>query len=183
MPELNPYAPPSSDLDPRTGPDSGSGNAVRIGDVVRVPAFGSQMPDRCVVCNAPAGGFKLKRTFYWHHQAIYILLFVAALLYIIVALLVRKRAIVSFGLCEKHRVRRRNALILALGGLGLGLMLSIAGANSTSSEIIFVGLAVLVILPITGALLARTAQPTRIDDQWAWLKVGRPFLESLPRGD
>src|ERR1035438_9056155 len=29
-------------------------------------------PDRCVKCNAPANGFRLKRVLYWHHPAYYL---------------------------------------------------------------------------------------------------------------
>jgi hypothetical protein len=43
-----------------------------------------------------------------------------------------------------------------------------------------VGTIGMIVLPIVSLFLARVAYPTKIDDQYAWLKVGQPFLDSLP---
>ncbi len=183
MSELNPYAPPA-DVGPGSGRSVGSDgtNAVRQGDVAVFPVHGSALPDRCVVCNAPAGGYRLRKTFYWHHPAIYLAILAGALIYVILAMVVRKSARVELGLCEAHRARRRNGLILAWSGMAVGLVGLLAGAAYGSGAMAIGGFVVLVALPIVGSLMARAAYPTRIDDRWVWLKVGRPFLDGLPPG-
>jgi len=40
----------------------------------------------------------------------------------------------------------------------------------------------LIVLPIVGIVMAQVVTATRIDDQRAWIKTGRPFLESIREG-
>jgi hypothetical protein len=77
-------------------------------DKLLVAAPGAELPDRCVKCNAPAGGRRLKRTLYYHHPAIYLLLLCNLIIFAIVALIVRKRAVLQIGLCEHHLARRNT---------------------------------------------------------------------------
>ncbi len=86
----------------------------------------AQLPNRCVKCNEPATGSRLKRKLSWHHPAYFLLILVVFLVYIIVAMIARKVATVEVGLCERHRAARsRNILItwslvlLAIGGFVL----------------------------------------------------------------
>jgi hypothetical protein len=45
------------------------------------------------------------------------------------------------------------------------------------------GEVVTMVVPAAGYFfMARVATQVRIDAQWLWLKVGQPFLESLPQG-
>src|SRR3954468_23626244 len=37
------------------------------------------LPDRCVKCNAPAEGFRLRRNLSWHQPAIYLTIFIGLL--------------------------------------------------------------------------------------------------------
>jgi hypothetical protein len=55
-------------------------------------------PDRCVKCNAPANGFRLKRVLYWSHPAYLLLLLCNLLILLIVYLIVRKKAVLHIGL-------------------------------------------------------------------------------------
>jgi GYF domain 2 len=64
-------------------------------------------PDRCVKCNESAGGFRLKRTLYWAHPAYWLIFIVSRLIWVIVYLIVRKKAVVHIGLCERHRSSRK----------------------------------------------------------------------------
>ena len=116
MNELNPYAPPAADVD-SVRSESAHG-FWREGDVL-VMASGQSvvLPDRCIHCNQPAGGFKLKRTVYWHNPALYLLIVISALIYVIVALIVRKSVRLEVGLCQRHRSRRRLGLALLFVGL------------------------------------------------------------------
>src|SRR3954464_15581653 len=41
------------------------------------------LPDYCIKCNSPANGLRIRRKLSWHHPALYILVFGAALFYVI----------------------------------------------------------------------------------------------------
>ena len=138
------------------------------------------LPMRCVKCNAYTHG-RLTRKLSWHHPAIFILLLVAWLIYLIVAMVVRKRATVELGLCEEHQARRRTfiwitAIIVVLGLLGIFLGLS--GNDGTPA---LIGLMLLLVGLIFGIFAARVTYPSKIDDQFVWLKgVNKDYLDQLP---
>ena len=87
------------------------------------------------------------------------------------------------GLCHEHHTSRRQGLIVAWSGVAIALLFIAAGAIAQTSFIIFLGIIVMIALPITGGRLARIASPAKIDDQYIWLKVGEPFLMSFPERD
>lgn len=147
-----------------------------------VVSKGAPLPDRCVKCNGPASGVRLKKKFTWHHPAIYILIFVGLLIYVIVAMIVRKTATVELGLCEEHMAKhRRNVLVtsllilLGVGGFVLAVIVGnnyflLAGILLILAGIIYAG----------GAL--RIVTPARIDNKFAWLKgVNKDYLDGLPQ--
>jgi hypothetical protein len=140
----------------------------------------AHLPDRCVKCNAFTNG-RLKRKFAWHHPAIYILIFVALLVYFIVAMVTRKRATIEVGLCEEHRAKRRTYIwitwLLALGGVA-GFVLAI-GANDGTPALI--GLLLLFSAIVFGVITTRVTYPSKIDDRFVWLKgVNADYLNQLP---
>jgi hypothetical protein len=181
MQDYNPYAPPASDLEPGPGQSSGGGAyAWRQGDLLLIHTHGGALPDRCVVCNAPANGYRLRKTFAWHPPEYYLTVLAGVLIYVIVAMFTRKTAALALGLCEQHRVRRRNALIVAWGGFALSFVLMFVGATNDSAALMLGSVVGMGVLPIVGGLMARVASVSKIDDGHAWLRVGRPFLESLP---
>ena len=71
-----------------------------------VSTFDHEFPDRCVICNCPAEGFRLKRTAYWHPGWVYLLILISIVIYAVVALIVRKSVRLEYGLCPKHKARR-----------------------------------------------------------------------------
>lgn len=139
------------------------------------------LPDRCVRCNAPANGFRLKRKFNWHPPAYFLLLFLNLLIYAIVAMSVRKTATLHIGLCETHRARRKQGIIVgwtgALAGIGL-----IIGAVSAGSGIMgLAGAALLLGAMIYGAVTGAGVNPAKITKDYIWLKgVNREYLADLP---
>ena len=60
-PESNPYAAPQSDLAPQHGPDGG---LWRQGRWLMV-RNGAVFPDRCVKCNVPVDGCRVKQKLTW----------------------------------------------------------------------------------------------------------------------
>lgn len=138
------------------------------------------LPNRCVKCNAPADQ-QLKRKLTWHHPALYLLVIASVLIYIVVALVVRKTATVNVGLCEEHlNSRRRNVLIT--WALGLGAVLSFVAA-ALLNDMTFVALAFGLIFgcAIYGTVTLRVVVPSKIDNYFVWLKgVDGNFLQQFP---
>jgi hypothetical protein len=164
----------------REGVDVGFGSAwqegkkIIIRDKVRLPA-------RCVKCNAETTDPPLKRKLYWHHPALYLLLFFNALVYIVVAMIVRRRASAEVYLCAQHRTRRRNFMLAGwLGGIFGLVMITVAAAFQIGWLIalsVLVTLAAIVI-GIRGGTVVRTA---RIKKDLVWLTgAGEAFRASLP---
>jgi hypothetical protein len=140
-------------------------------------------PDRCVKCNAPANGYRLKRNLSWHHPAYFLLLLLLCswLIYLIVALIVRKKALLYIGLCDEHRAIRKRALIIGWSGLGavvVGPILSGATDNPWPAIIgVFLGIGCF----FYGAIKGRTLTATKIDKKNVWLKgAGPEFLAGFP---
>jgi hypothetical protein len=139
------------------------------------------LPDRCVKCNAPVNGAKLPRNLYWHHPGLYLLIFLNLLIYVIVALIMRQRAKISVGLCEKHRSIRVKAISAAwtLALLGVGLL--VWGIVIENGWLMVGGVISQVAGIIYGVVRARTVTPRRIDKEHIWLNgVCAEYLENLP---
>lgn len=139
-------------------------------------------PDRCVKCNAPANGYRLKRVLYWQHPAYYLLILCNLLVLVIVLLIVRKKAVLHIGLCEQHRQSRRTAILVAwaafLGGLGLVF----AAINWSLGWMGLVGALAMVFGAIYGVVRGRSIAAAKIDKDLVWvtgvnpdfLNTGRP---------
>lgn len=184
-PDFNPYAAPTAKVG--RSPLMGGPGLWREGNrlVMRKDA---ELPDRCVRCNEPAHGYRLKRRLSWHHPAFYLFLLFNLIIYVIVALIVRKTAKIEVGLCEAHVRARTRAILVgwlgSLGGIGLmifGAMNSGPGAQNDLGWMILVGLLLLLVSLIFGASKAPPVVPTRIDANFVWLKrVSPAFLAALP---
>jgi hypothetical protein len=179
MSQYNPYAPPADDAPVHRAQGPSEGIWCKDGQLV-VHKIGGRLPDRCVVCNAPAHGYKLRKTFAWHPPEYYITIIAGLLIYVIVAMVSRKTALVELGLCEQHRARRRNGLIIAWAGFAGSFCLMFVGAAGRSGKLFIGSVVGLVVVPLAGALVARVVYPTKIDNEYAWFRVGKPFLDSLP---
>ncbi len=145
---------------------------------------GATLPDRCVKCNAPADPPTKERKIYWHHPAVYLLFLLYAFIYIIVALIVRKKAIVAPGLCAEHKSRRRNALIAVWTAFLAGFILVPTAFNqdvTVAPWTLLGGIFLCLGAAIAGTIFTRVVYPKRIDDSYVRLKgCGAQFLDSLP---
>ena len=139
------------------------------------------LPDNCVKCDAPANGFRLKRTFSWHHPALYVLILIAWLIYLIIALAVRKQATVYLGLCQEHYQRRRNFLIVGWVALAAGILLTILAFSSDYPAFGLFGILIFLISVIWLAFVARVVNVKKIDDRFVWLTgLNENFLARFP---
>jgi hypothetical protein len=141
----------------------------------------AQLPDRCVKCNAPAAGRRLKRRLYWHHPAVYLLILCSLLIYVIVAIVIRKRAVIDIGLCERHFARRKLNLwiswMMALGGV-VSIVAAIAYNNGWLG---LTGGVLLLAAAIYGLATTQMVSAKRIDQNHVWVRGAcREFLDTLP---
>lgn len=138
------------------------------------------LPDRCVKCN-DAAAKKHRHTFYWHSPWWYVLIPVSLLFYAIAASLVRKKAVVTVGLCQRHEGRRRKHTWIALGLFGLGLLVLFAGMTNDIGMAVWLGLFAIVVSPFWALIGRRLMIPVRIEDQLARFKgCSNEFLSTLP---
>ena len=181
---VNPYAAPIAPTNTPPGvggywPGTGEPEVWNDGGVALCHK-GSPWPDRCVRCNAPAEGYRLKRRLYWHPWWVYLTILAGLLVYVVIALVTRKTAEVEIGLCPTHRSRRRMGLAIAwLGVLGAIVGAYFIGGYDPALAFAFASL-LLIGAIVTGVVLSRVVRPKRIDDRYAWLHCGAPFVGSLP---
>lgn len=178
---LNPFQAPSLAAENArvTGASGGAGSLYVDGDVVVAAVVGSYFPDRCVMCNEPAQGFKLDQKLFWHPRWVFFLV-ISPLIYVIAALITRKSAQVSVGLCDAHRRRRRRGRLIGGCILALGVSGCAVLSGARGMELLFLSSLLLTLTGfVTLALMARTVTPVRIDEREVRMKTGRAFLESL----
>jgi hypothetical protein len=144
------------------------------------------LPSRCVNCaNTPTEPW-LKKTFSWHHPAVYLLL-ISPIVYLIVVLIVRKRIQLTIPLCSAHKSIRKKRLwasgILLLACIPAPVAFAVYIGNDAAAIVAFwTGLAMFIV----GLVLLHYASPvrvTRIQDQQATFTGACPeFLASLNMG-
>ena len=181
MSEYNPYAPPEAEIGKRTPVLGGKSDLWRDGNLL-VILKGTDLPDRCLKCNAPAEGYRLKRTLSWHRPWWYLMILVNLFVYIIVAMCVRWTAKIKAPFCPRHRARRRNAILIGwLGALtGLGLIVFGASYPGYAGAAAIGGLIFLLSL-LLGVIFSQYLVPKRIDANYIWLrKISPEFLADLP---
>lgn len=142
----------------------------------------SQLPDRCIKCNAPAPGPKLKKKLTWHHPALYLLYFVALIIALIIALALRKTMIVDLGLCEEHMKKYRRNVVITWLLMLLGAGGFVVGAMGEDRTLLMLGLLSLLAGVIFAIVAGRIVIATKIDDNFAWLKgINKDYLNALPQ--
>jgi hypothetical protein len=176
---FNPYEAPKSDVAPRA-PFLEAGDGLWRDGPLLVMRKDAELPDRCVKCNTPAEGRRLRRNLSWHPGAWYLLVLVSLPIYVIVALIVRKTARIEVGLCADHRARRRRAIAVgwALSLAGFGMI--IYGASVNRGDVALIGVVPLLAGLIFGLIGSQTVVASRIDKNLVWLKKVHPsFLAEL----
>lgn len=125
-----------------------------------IPA-GVALPNHCVKCgNAPVEPW-LELTFSWHDPALYLVLFLGILPYVIVSAFVAKKVTLSVPLCVVHKEKRRKRLwtgwLLLVGCIPLSVGMSFVGNEAASSLAIWLGIG----LFAAGIIFLRSAAPLK----------------------
>jgi len=141
----------------------------------------ARLPDYCIKCGTQANGVHLRKRLSWHHPALALLILVGVLIYVIVALIVRKSAVVDIGLCEDHLRKHRIAVVATcfvfLAGMAF-IVLAIAQEGGGSA---LFGILLLFSSAIMAATWAKVVHVKKIDDCYVWLRgIDESFLVMLP---
>jgi uncharacterized membrane protein YjdF len=174
MDNKNLYAPPKASLVEVKG-----GNCTRDGKFV-VVAAGSDLPPRCIICNAPVASPIKSKKLYWHSPWLYLLILINLFIYLIAGLIARKSFKVSAGLCEEHSAKRKRR-ILTLFGIGSGSLVvaAVLLSHEQAGAAIALFLAALVVF-VCAAITGRKVYPRKITKEYARLAgCKEPFLASL----
>jgi hypothetical protein len=182
MDDFNPYAAPNVPLFEIDGEGEGEEGVWRD-DKTLIMRKDALLPPRCLKCNEPTK-LQLKRNLSWHPQLVYLVVLLNLIIYVIIALIVRKTAKVAYPLCAAHLSRRRKAIAIGwlVSLLGIATMIVGGAAMSDNPAPAFVAGAVLLLGGIFGGVLgAQTVQLKKIDKLFVYLgKVDPAYLDALP---
>ena len=138
------------------------------------------LPSRCLKCNRPVDGAPMKRKLYWHYPLFYLVLFISPIIYIILAIIVRRRASIDVYICAEHARRRRNFIIAAWSITAVGIVTIVGGIAAQMGWVAGLGFLLIVVAIGVGLFGASICRATRIKDKTVWLSgASREFLESL----
>ena len=176
--EFNPYRPPEAPVQHFFGSEQGDGEVVwRDGKAV-VAVRNCAFPQRCVKCNAPVAKAGVRqRNFYWHTPWLYLLILPSILIYVIVAVMARKKSSHDIALCAQHLRRRR--IFIAIGWSWP--LAPLFGSLLFDDMGIVFGVFASLILILVGMSGSRVMSATKIDERRArYTGCGKDFLASLP---
>lgn len=188
MADFNPYAPPSDDVAEPGRPlgAADDGGLWRERFLLVMDKTATLPVDRCIVCHAPASGRPLRRKLFWHTPWWYLLILFNLLVYVIAAMIVRRKVDLRVGLCDTHRSRRRwwialawSLVLAAIGLLFIGMTVRLADGTMAA----LMGLAVVGLLAagLIGIYAVRVVTAKQIDDRYAWIGgVSSKLLDTLP---
>jgi hypothetical protein len=144
------------------------------------------LPDICVKSNQPAAK-RLKRKLQWHHPAIAVTILAGLLVYVVLALVLTKRATIMLPLSDEWHERRKRRLIfgwiaglLSLALMVAGIALAIQSSDAMWVVLFLVGICLGIFALIYCQYACAMVRPTRITDTYIWLKGVHPdYLNRL----
>jgi len=155
-------------------------NAWRSG-LSLVTLSGTALPVRCAKCGGPVTGRHIPRTLYWHQPWVYLLIFVSLPVYVIVSLIVRKKARLSIPVCEEHRRKRHVAILVSWLLVVLGLVGFVAAVVQDNGLWALGGLVLLVASAILGVWKGMLVSAKKIEGDYVWVKgFSKEYLDTLP---
>lgn len=174
----NPYAPSRASL---AGSEGRTEARVWRLNKLLIMSRDGDLPRRCVKCNEAVDEPTKTRTVYWHHPGFYTLLLINVILYAVVALIARKKAKVSPGLCEAHKQKRVQGMWLGWGGFIVGFIAMVSAFESHRPGLGLLLLLAMFACIIAGMIMSRIVYAKRIDDRYVQLRgCGDAFLQELP---
>jgi len=185
---VNPYAAPqqggyySQQLPPKLSPFAG---LWRDGHLLVMHKL-APLPEICVVSNEPTT-LRIRRKLQWHHPLLVLTVFIGVPIYIILALILTKRATIQLPLTEEWIARRQRRMIFAWAagllcvGLSVGgIVMAIQMDDPSYLFLLVLGIVGGLAALIGGVAAVGLVAPKRMTDDYIWLKGIHPdFLDRL----
>ena len=168
-----------------TAPAAAS-TARRVGQQFVVPRQAvPALPPNCVKCGRPTQD-TMNKTFWWHNPVLLLIVLISPIIYVIVALIVRKSCKLNVPVCEEHRssykTKRWVGGLMMLGSIPVPIAVGVLGNGSDNA--VLAAIFLFFVLFIAGAIvfgLAGPIKPSNMDEQTATFKgAGESFLQLLP---
>ena len=192
MSSENPYSAPQSSFQMPATPAAGTNQGIWRDGKKLVVHKQAVLPPICVKTNEPSGR-KIKRKYYWHHPAVYLAILLNLIIYIILALVIRKKHELEVPVAEETAGKRRTGIIigwvLALAAVALfvGAITWILQPGNEDNAgygvlaIIFAGL-ILIGGSIIGSRAASILTPKRMTESATWFSGAHwEYLERFPQ--
>lgn len=174
---MNPFAPPEAD-DPRALL-SGEGR-FRVQGNTLIVERDATLPALCLFTGEPTLGQRERRRLAWAPPwtAVFV---ISPLLYLVVYLIVRKRAWLDYALSERARARRRSGILTLFGGMAAAVVLGFAGGLANMPLLLVFAPVLFLIVLIVGMIRGRVLQVTRIDQTHVHLKLRPETAQAFAR--
>lgn len=186
---FNPYQPPNTLLKKKEGSQQSLWSDVS-GKYLYVE-HDAVFPDRCIKCDQPVRYRLVECKLYWTNPfwiyLLIVIIFVAPpiglFLFIFIGLMAQKKATITVGLCEKHRIRKRNAIIFGWSIFLLSMILVYFFYQiifySTAISIYF--MLCVTLTTVISLSISRTVTPKRITEDYILIKgVSKEFISHFP---
>ena len=185
---VNPYAAPQIEGGYFPAQQTGFDGLWRDGDIL-VMHKQAPLPPICVKSGQPATDW-LQRDLQWHPPWVTWLILFAVPAYVVLALILTRKATVIIGLSREWRNRRLIRMLITAGIVSVGLAVAVGGFSLATQREEFRIAFLFVPIGLIGGLIAGTAYgqhacrlvwPKRINGQFIWLRgVHSDFLKLLP---
>jgi hypothetical protein len=180
----NPYKPPQV-TDPIFKPQELDKDGIWQQGSLLVMRKDAVLPDRCIKSNVPTDR-KPKRALTWHPTWVFLTILISLCVYIVIALILSKKATIRIGLSDKWFSKRVRAILIGWGSVLTSIGLVVGGIamvdqNGAFGILIIVGIVLFLFGAIYGLMAARMITPTKIDDAYVWIKgANAEYLASFP---
>lgn len=175
---VNPYAPPTAEGQPWS---SATQDFYREGNdlVVRKE---SSLPDLCLRTGQPTGGRFRTKKLSWIPPWTIVVFIVIRLIGLICMLVARKTAHLTFALSEEAEAKRKQAVMIGLGVMGVGIVLVAGGVAMESDAGVGAGLlggVAMFVGIILAAVLNRPYQLRKMAGDYMYLRLKPAALEAF----
>jgi hypothetical protein len=147
------------------------------------PSQAAILPPPCIRCGAPADGKPVEKTLYWHHPAIYLAILAGVLIYVILAMVLRKGIRVRVPLCAHHAKRRSTAITLAwvLPLVGIADAFILPRFNVDGGLVALITTVLILTGIVIWAVVANPIRPSKIDQfQGEFTGFCPAYLQQFP---
>jgi hypothetical protein len=175
---VNPFAPPQTDV--LHGPPAAGGRAFTVEGRTLVVRRDELLPQLCIWSGEPTSEPRTPTKLYWAPTWTVIFV-ISPLIYILVYLIARKSAYVSFAVGPEARERRRQGLIAGFVGLPASLALFFIGASLNAPLLMLISPIAFLVVLVFAMVRARVTHVIRIDREHVHFRLRKPAADAFAR--